>query len=353
MRLKNPYLDANDASANAGSNKLRLLEQNHTPSKHLCSSFTQFSKLVCIAAARFPAISQLQPHPTSSHHTQPSSLTDTMNTNYELGDCASIVKSIVKSKDKSSQLRGLRKRLFLEDPQDNTNVIGVFPKCKTDKFLKKQFMTIVVYAMPKEDCDIVSALPSEQDPEAQKAMLARAQKDSMQEIMAFEARAEENPNKMISGGKKLEPDVTGQGKRVNATKKRLSSNTKDAGMIPLQARSAVLAKAPPRNNYLARTFAARKKKEAAVQVQEDTWKAAINLENSTEATTEEKEAAWKVAEAAFEKASAADTALARSEDMVVEDNAGNCLESHLDDWTSARSDHVVVELDMCEDREKQ
>ena len=202
-----------------------------------------------------------------------------MDTNCELRDCASIVKSIVKSKDKSSQLRGLRKRLFLEDPQDNTNVIGVFPKCKTDKFLKKQFMTIVVYAMPKEDCDIVSALPSEQDPEAQKAMLARAQKDSMQEIMAFEARAEENPNKKISGGKKLEPDVTGQGKRVNATKKRLSSNTKDAGMIPLQAHSGVLAKAPPGNNYLARTFAAREKKEAAEQVQEDTWKAAINLEN--------------------------------------------------------------------------
>jgi len=40
---------------------------------------------------------------------------------------------------------------------------------------------------------------------------------------------------------------------------------------------------------------------------------------------------------------------ARSEDMVVEDNADNCLEPHLDAWTSASSDHVVVELDMCED----
>jgi len=57
----------------------------------------------------------------------------------------------------------------------------------------------------------------------------------------------------------------------------------------------------------------------------------------------------KVAEAAFEKASAADAAVAQSEDMVVEDNAGNCLESSLDDWTTVSSDHVVVELDMCKD----
>jgi len=56
-----------------------------------------------------------------------------------------------------------------------------------------------------------------------------------------------------------------------------------------------------------------------------------------------------VAEAAFEEASAAYTAAAQSEDMVVENNADNCLEPHLDAWTSAHSDHIVVELDMCED----
>jgi len=82
-------------------------------------------------------------------------------------------------------------------------------------------------------------------------------------------------------------------------------------------------------------FAARKKKEAALQVQEDTWKAARELENSPEATAAYKEAAWKRAEAVFEVASAADTA-------VVEDNAGDCLESYLDAWTSASSDHVLV-----------
>jgi len=64
---------------------------------------------------------------------------------------------------------------------------------------------------------------------------------------------------------------------------------------------------------------------------------------------EDKEAAWKVAEAAFEEGSAAGTAAARSEDMVVEDNADNCLEPYLDAWTSASSDHVVVEWDMCKD----
>jgi len=298
-----------------------------------------------IAAARFPTTNQLPPHQASVHRTQASSLTETMDTNCEFGNCT----FIVKSKDESSQLRGLRKRLFLEDPQDKTNVIGVFPKCSTDKFLEKQFMKIVAYAMAMEESDILSALPSEQDPEVLKAMLAQAQHGSMQEMLAFEARAEDNPNNKKSGGKKLEPVVTGQGKRVNATKKRLSSKTKDASMIPLQARSAILAQDPPGNNYLARMFAAREKKEAAVQAQEETWKAAINLENSTEATAEDKEAAWKVAEAAFEKASAADAALARSEDMVVEDNAGNCLEPYLDDWTPARSDHVVVELGMCED----
>jgi len=89
-------------------------------------------------------------------------------------------------------------------------------------------------------------------------------------------------------------------------------------------------------------FAARKKKEAALQVQEDTWKAARELENSPEATAAYKEAAWKRAEAVFEVASAADTAAAGSEDIVVEDNAGDCLESYLDAWTSASSDHVLV-----------
>jgi len=51
-------------------------------------------------------------------------------------------------------------------------------------------------------------------------------------------------------------------------------NTKDVSMIPLQARSAVLAQAPvgtpPGNHSVARMFAARKKKEAALQAQEDT-----------------------------------------------------------------------------------
>jgi len=120
-------------------------------------------------------------------------------------------------------------------------------------------------------------------------------------------------------------------------------------MIPLQARSYVLAQATPGNDSVARMFAARKKKEAALQAQEDTWKAASKLENSPEATAEDKEAAWKVAEAAFEKASVTDATVAWSEDMVVEDNAGSCLESYLDAWTSASSDHVVVELDMCKD----
>jgi len=87
----------------------------------------------------------------------------------------------------------------------------------------------------------------------------------MQEMLAFEARAEDNPNDKKSGGRILEPDVTGLGKRVNAHEKWLSLNTKDASMIPLQAHSAVLAQAPPGNNYVAHMFAARKKKEAAVQ----------------------------------------------------------------------------------------
>jgi len=102
---------------------------------------------------------------------------------------------------------------------------------------------------------------------------------------------------------------------------------------------------PPRNQYVTRMLTARKEREDARQEQEDTWKAASALDNSTEATAEEKEAAWKVAEAAFEKASASDKMAASSEDMVVE--AGdNFLEPHLDDWSSARSNHVVVELDM-------
>jgi len=84
-------------------------------------------------------------------------------------------------------------------------------------------------------------------------------------------------------------------------------DTKDASTMPLQACSAVLAQAPvgtpPGNHSVARLFATQMKKVAALQAQEDTWKAASALENSPEATAEDKEAAWKVAEAAFEEAS--------------------------------------------------
>jgi len=358
LALKCVHLKTPDAASN--KKRLRTFEEeDSTPQKNLCSSFTSVSKSVdCSSTISSKA---------SSLRTQPSSLPDTMDPNYKFGDCASIVKARTTQANSEGTMKGIstavmlkefyKKLLFLGVPQDKANEIGIFPPYSTSKFLARNVLELVAYAMPKEDWTILSAQPSQQDPEVLKAVFARAEHNAMKEMLAFEARAEDNPNDKKSSGRKLEPYVTGLGKRVNVYKKwikdRLSLDTKDASTIPLQARSAVLAQAPvgtpPGNHSVARMFAARKKKEAALQAQEDTWKAASQLENSPEATAEDKEAAWKVAEAAFEEASAADTAAARSEDMVVENNDDNCLEPHLDAWTSARSDHIVVELDMCED----
>jgi len=190
-----------------------------------------------------------------------------------------------------------KKLLFLGVPQDKANEIGIFPPYSTSKFLARNVLELVACVMPKEDWAILSAQPSQQDPEVLKALFARVEHNAMKEMLAFEARAEDNPNDNKSGGRKLEPDVTGLGKRVNVYKKwikdRLLLDTKDASMIPLQARSAVLVQppvgTPPGNHSVARMFAARKKKEATLQAQEDTSKAASELENSPEVTADIRE----------------------------------------------------------------
>jgi len=159
MRLKNTYLGANDAYANAGSNKWRLfVEEDHTPWKNLYSSFTQVSKKCGLRQHHFQ-------QNASSHRTQPSSLTDMMDTNYEFGDCASIVKARTNQAN-SEGSTGIsmavmlqqfhKKQLFLGVPQDKANAIGIFPTCSSDKFLAKNVMEIVAYAMPKEDWAILS-----------------------------------------------------------------------------------------------------------------------------------------------------------------------------------------------------
>jgi len=257
-------------------------EEDHTPQKNLCSSFTSVSKSVdCGSTISSKA---------SSHRTQPSNLPDTMETNYKFGDCASIIKARTTQANSEGSMSGIsttvmlqqfhKTLLFLGVPQDKANEIRIFPPCSTGKFLARNVLEFVACAMPKEDWAILSAQPSKQDPEVLKAVFSRVEHNAMQEMLAFEAQAEDNPNDKKSGGRKLKP---GLGKWVNAHKKwikeRLSLNTKDASMIPLQARSAVLAQAPPRNHSVAHMFAARKKKEAALQAQEDTWKAASKLEN--------------------------------------------------------------------------
>ena len=317
LALKCVHLKTPDAC----NNKKRIFEEvQTTPQKNLCSSFASVTKSVDCSSTISTKSSSLSAPP------------DPMDPNYKFGDCASIVKARTTQANTEGTMKGIstvvmlrqfhKKHLFLGAAQDKANQIGIFPPYSSSKFLSRNVLELVAYSMSKEDWSILCGQPSQQDPEAMSALFVQAERNAMKQMLAFEARPEDNPKDKKIAGRKLEPYVTGLGKRVNEYKKwikqRLGLDAKDTSTIPLQERSVVLAKAPigtpPGNHSVARMFAARKEKDAALKAQQDTWKAACHVDDSPEATAADKEEAWTTAEEAFRVAMAAETAAARAEE---------------------------------------
>ena len=116
LALKCVHLKTPDAASNKKRRRV-FEEEDSTPQKNLCSSFTSVSKSVDSSSTISSKANSLC--------TQPSSLLDTMDPNYKFGDFASIVKARTTHTHSEGTMKGISMAMMMKEFHKKLLFIGV------------------------------------------------------------------------------------------------------------------------------------------------------------------------------------------------------------------------------------